>query len=120
VDRRQLAAVSGRARSTISCGIRSPVDRIEACLRYYADYGDEVDEWIDRARAIAQREEARWHRRGEALAWSCCSMSTTPPRSPDSSAPKAMTSPWWPDAPISSGSATTSSYGGWRRNGGRS
>jgi uncharacterized protein (DUF433 family) len=45
-----------------------PVDRVEACLRYYADYGDEVDEWIDRARAIAEREEARWRRRGEALA----------------------------------------------------
>jgi hypothetical protein len=36
--------------------------------RYYADYGDEVDEWIDRARAIAEREEVRWRRRGEALA----------------------------------------------------
>jgi uncharacterized protein (DUF433 family) len=45
-----------------------PLDRIEACLRYYADYGDEIDQWIDRARAIAEREEARWHRRGEALA----------------------------------------------------
>ena len=45
-----------------------PVDQVEACLRYYADYGDEIDEWIDRARAIAEREEARWHRRGEALA----------------------------------------------------
>jgi hypothetical protein len=29
--------------------------------------GDEIDELIDRARAIAEREEARWHRRGEAL-----------------------------------------------------
>jgi uncharacterized protein (DUF433 family) len=45
-----------------------PVDRIEACLRYYADYGDEIDEWIDRARAVAEREEERWRRRGEALA----------------------------------------------------
>jgi len=45
-----------------------PVDRIEACLRYYADYGEEIDEWIDRAHAIAEREEVRWHRRGEALA----------------------------------------------------
>jgi uncharacterized protein (DUF433 family) len=45
-----------------------PVDRVEACLRYYADYRDEIDEWIGRARAIADREEARWQRRGEALA----------------------------------------------------
>jgi uncharacterized protein (DUF433 family) len=45
-----------------------PVDRVEACLRYYADYGDEIDDWIDRARAVAEREEERWRRRGEALA----------------------------------------------------
>jgi uncharacterized protein (DUF433 family) len=45
-----------------------PVDRVEACLRYYADYRDEIDESIGRARAIADREEARWQRRGEALA----------------------------------------------------
>ena len=45
-----------------------PVDRVEAGLRYYADYRDEVDEWIHRSRAIADREEARWQRRGEALA----------------------------------------------------
>jgi uncharacterized protein (DUF433 family) len=45
-----------------------PADRIEACLRYYVDYADEIDEWIDRAHAIAEREEVRWRRRGEALA----------------------------------------------------
>jgi uncharacterized protein (DUF433 family) len=45
-----------------------PVDRVEACLRYYADYGAEIDDWIDRARAVAEREEERWRRRGEALA----------------------------------------------------
>jgi uncharacterized protein (DUF433 family) len=45
-----------------------PVDRVEACLRYYADYGEEIDGWIDRALAVAEREEARWRRRGEALA----------------------------------------------------
>jgi uncharacterized protein (DUF433 family) len=76
-----------------------PVDRVEACLRYYADYADEVDEWIDRTRAIADREEARWQRRGQALAWSCSSTSTTRLRSPDSSAPAAMTSSPSPNAP---------------------
>jgi uncharacterized protein (DUF433 family) len=44
-----------------------PVDRVEACLRYYADYRTEIDDWIDRSRAIAEREETRWRRRGEAL-----------------------------------------------------
>ena len=46
---------------------RSPFGSRPARLRYYADYRDEIDEWIDRARAIADREEARWQRRGEAL-----------------------------------------------------
>jgi uncharacterized protein (DUF433 family) len=45
-----------------------PVDRIEAALRYYADYSAEIDDWIEWDRAIAEREEARWRRRGEALA----------------------------------------------------
>jgi uncharacterized protein (DUF433 family) len=45
-----------------------PVNRVDACMRYYADYASEIDEWLDRADAIAEREEARWRRRGEALA----------------------------------------------------
>jgi uncharacterized protein (DUF433 family) len=45
-----------------------PVDRVDACLLYYADYGEEIDDWLDRAHAIAEREEARWRHRGEALA----------------------------------------------------
>ncbi|HEX6674985.1 MAG TPA: DUF433 domain-containing protein [Actinomycetes bacterium] len=45
-----------------------PLDRVEACLRYYADYREEIDDWIERSRAIAEREEERWRRRGEALA----------------------------------------------------
>jgi uncharacterized protein (DUF433 family) len=45
-----------------------PLDRVEACLRYYADYREEIDDWIERSRAIAVREEERWRRRGEALA----------------------------------------------------
>jgi uncharacterized protein (DUF433 family) len=45
-----------------------PVDWVEACLRYYADYREEIDDWIDRSRAIAEREEERWRRRDEALA----------------------------------------------------
>jgi uncharacterized protein (DUF433 family) len=45
-----------------------PIDRVEACLRYYADYGDEIDAWLDRAHAVADREEVRWQRGREALA----------------------------------------------------
>lgn len=42
-----------------------PVERLHACLRYYAEYSDEVDDWIDRARAVADRERAAWDRQQE-------------------------------------------------------
>lgn len=45
-----------------------PVEKVEACLRYYADYKDEVDEWLARARAVAAREEELWRRQQAALA----------------------------------------------------
>jgi uncharacterized protein (DUF433 family) len=45
-----------------------PPEHAEACLRYYADYKEEIDAWIERARAIAERERERWQRRQQALA----------------------------------------------------
>lgn len=45
-----------------------PVEHVEACLRYYADYRDEVDRWIERAQAVSRGERERWIRRREALA----------------------------------------------------
>jgi uncharacterized protein (DUF433 family) len=45
-----------------------PVEHVDACVRYYADYKDEVDSWIERSNAIAQRERERWQRREQALA----------------------------------------------------
>jgi len=45
-----------------------PVEHVEACLRYYADYRGEIDAWIERSQAIAQRERERWRRRQQALA----------------------------------------------------
>jgi uncharacterized protein (DUF433 family) len=44
-----------------------PVEHIEACVRYYADYKYEIDAWIERALTIAQREHERWQRREQAL-----------------------------------------------------
>jgi uncharacterized protein (DUF433 family) len=41
-----------------------PIDRLEACQRYYAEHRDEIDAWIERSRAITEREELRWRRRG--------------------------------------------------------
>lgn len=45
-----------------------PAEHVEACVRYYADYKDEVDTWIERSEALAQRERERWERRRQALA----------------------------------------------------
>jgi len=45
-----------------------PVDHIEACLRYHADHRAEIDGWIERSQAIAEREEKRWRRRSTASA----------------------------------------------------
>ena len=43
-----------------------PAHWIEACLAYYADYQDEIDEWAAQEKAFAEREEARWRRRAAA------------------------------------------------------
>ncbi|MGH3066387.1 MAG: DUF433 domain-containing protein [Gaiellaceae bacterium] len=45
-----------------------PVEHVRACLRYYADFQDEVDEWVARARAIETREDENWRRQQELLA----------------------------------------------------
>ena len=45
-----------------------PVEQLEAAVRYYGEYTDEVDELIERARAAAERERERWRRGQEALA----------------------------------------------------
>jgi uncharacterized protein (DUF433 family) len=45
-----------------------PVEHVDACLGYYADYKDEIDTWIERSRAVAERERERWQRRQQALA----------------------------------------------------
>jgi uncharacterized protein (DUF433 family) len=45
-----------------------PIQQVDAALRYYADYRDEVEALIDQANAIAERERERWQRQQEALA----------------------------------------------------
>ncbi len=42
--------------------------QVDAAVRYYAAFGDEVDSWIEQSRAIAERERELWRRRQEALA----------------------------------------------------
>jgi uncharacterized protein (DUF433 family) len=39
-----------------------PEPWVAACVRYYADYRDEIDGWIERMHATAEREEDAWRR----------------------------------------------------------
>jgi len=45
-----------------------PVEKVRACIRYYADYQEEIDAWAERAKSISEREEANWRRQQELLA----------------------------------------------------
>lgn len=45
-----------------------PEPWVRACVRYYADYPDEVDEWTERMHSIAEREEDAWRREQAVLA----------------------------------------------------
>jgi uncharacterized protein (DUF433 family) len=42
--------------------------QVRAAVQYYAEFQDEVDEWRDRMRAIAEREEDAWRREQAVLA----------------------------------------------------
>ena len=45
-----------------------PERYVRAAVRYYADFRDEVDEWRERMRALAAREEEAWRREQAILA----------------------------------------------------
>lgn len=45
-----------------------PEPWVTACIRYYADYRDEVDHWIERNHQITEREEDAWRRTQAVLA----------------------------------------------------
>lgn len=45
-----------------------PAAQVETAVRYYAAYRDEVDEWIEQSRLLAERERDLWRRQQEALA----------------------------------------------------
>lgn len=44
-----------------------PHEKVQAAMRYYADYTDEIDEWIWRANALAEREQERWRRQQDLI-----------------------------------------------------
>jgi uncharacterized protein (DUF433 family) len=45
-----------------------PEQYVRAAVRYYAEFRDEVDEWRERMRTIAEREEEAWRREQAVLA----------------------------------------------------
>lgn len=42
-----------------------PIEKVQAAMRYYADYTDEIDAWSARAKALAERAQASWRRQQE-------------------------------------------------------
>ena len=45
-----------------------PEQHVRAAVRYYAEFREEVDEWRERTRAVAEREEEAWRREQAILA----------------------------------------------------
>jgi len=45
-----------------------PEQHVRAAVRYYADFREEVDEWREHTRAVAEREEEAWRREQAILA----------------------------------------------------
>ena len=44
------------------------VAQVRTAVRYYADFREEIDEWISRNREEAERQQAAWERAQAALA----------------------------------------------------
>ena len=42
-----------------------PPERVQACVRYYAAYQSDIDDWTERAHVVAERERASWERQQE-------------------------------------------------------
>jgi len=45
-----------------------PAEQVETAVRYYAAYRNEVDEWIEQSRLVAERERELWRRQRDVLA----------------------------------------------------
>jgi len=63
----QTVKAAGNSIEEAAAYLELPVEQIRECVRYYADYTDEIDEWSARAPAIAEREEASLRRQQAAL-----------------------------------------------------
>jgi uncharacterized protein (DUF433 family) len=45
-----------------------PPAKVQAAVRYYAEFAEEIDAWLERRREIADRHEALWRKEQAALA----------------------------------------------------
>lgn len=48
--------------------LRLPVSHVEACVRYYLAYKDEIDAWIEQDEEEAEAAEISWRKRQEIFA----------------------------------------------------
>jgi uncharacterized protein (DUF433 family) len=63
-----VLATEGRSTSGAAEYLNIPVSQVRECVRYYASYQDEVDEWRKRLGEIAERERNAWQREQAVLA----------------------------------------------------
>lgn len=59
---------SGNSISATAEYLDIPEQHVRAAVRYYGEFRDEVDEWRERIRTIAEREEEAWRREQAILA----------------------------------------------------
>jgi uncharacterized protein (DUF433 family) len=59
---------SGRSTADAAGYLSIPEPWVTACVRYYADHAEEIDEWTERMHALAEREEDAWRRAQAVLA----------------------------------------------------
>ena len=48
--------------------LRLPLSHVEACVRYYSDYRDEIESWLTRDEEEAEAAEISWRRSQEIFA----------------------------------------------------
>jgi uncharacterized protein (DUF433 family) len=64
----QTVRDSGNSIEEAATYLDLPPHMIRAAIHYYAAFPDEIDDWIDRGRRLAEREEELWRREQAALA----------------------------------------------------
>ena len=62
----EVFRANDRSTATTAAYLDIPEAQVLAALDYYGDYPDEVDDWIERNRSTAEREQARWLRARQA------------------------------------------------------